>query len=127
MYGAVLWSDRCNGRALIWCEDHGNLAFFNGDEDRSSEVLNFEEGDLVSFKVRDGRGMRLAYEVEVVCADEYPTLAAGLRDAAQGPEEVEVTSPISNDAQSKIVPFDPAGKKRDHPIVCKTQRRTMAS
>ena len=29
MYGVILWSDQKAQRAVIWCEDHGKLAYFN--------------------------------------------------------------------------------------------------
>lgn len=127
MYGAVLWSDRCNGRALIWCEDHGNLAFFNSDADNDVDDLTFEEGDLVRFKVRDGQGMRLAFEVTVVSAEEYPSLAAGLRTAASAPRESNCGTPDGQAGRGKIVPFDPGAKDRDRPAARKLACDTMAS
>ncbi len=27
MYGVILWSDQEAQRAVIWCEDHGKLAY----------------------------------------------------------------------------------------------------
>lgn len=35
MYGVILWSDEITQKAVIWCEDHGRLAYFNPavDED----------------------------------------------------------------------------------------------
>lgn len=98
MYGAVLWSDQCTNRALIWCEDHGNLAFFDGAPD--DVCAAFEEGDLVTFKVRDGRGMRLAFEVEMVAADEYPSLAEGLRGISSDHSAQSLETP-----ERKILPF----------------------
>lgn len=110
MYGAVLWSDRCSNRALIWCEDHGSLAFFEGDRAEVSEPPSFEEGDLVSFKILDGRGMRLAFEVEVVSSDQYPYLAADLRGMTEA--ENLASSPSQTDADCKILPFTLSPERR---------------
>ena len=33
MYGVVLWIDKNAQKAVIWCEDHGNLAYFNPQTD----------------------------------------------------------------------------------------------
>ncbi|WP_057789568.1 hypothetical protein [Roseovarius atlanticus] len=101
MYGAVLWADRCTNRALIWCEDHGDLAFFEGEPANMSDASTFEEGDFVAFKIRDGRGMRLAFEVKVVTSDEYPRLARDLRGAAS--KDVAAASPAA--PERKILPF----------------------
>lgn len=103
MYGAVLWSDRCTNRALIWCEDHGSLAFFEGGNAELADTSTFEEGDLVSFKIRDGRGMRLAFEVEVVSSEQYPCLAEDLRGLTEA--ENLPSTPGQSDAGCKIVPF----------------------
>ena len=47
MYGVVLWSDKRLGNAVIWCEDHRNLAFFRQDSSPSGAECWFEPGDLV--------------------------------------------------------------------------------
>ncbi|WP_428516506.1 hypothetical protein [Roseovarius sp.] len=111
MYGAVLWTDRCTKRALIWCEDHGSLAFFDGDQSQFSEAPSFEEGDLVSFKIRDGRGMRVAFEIEIVSSEQYPFLAADLR----GMTEAQPLAPQSGQAgaASNILPFTPGRDRRN--------------
>ncbi|NIY98004.1 hypothetical protein HC022_17720 [Salipiger sp. HF18] len=32
MYGVVLWADHSDHKAVIWCEDHGDLAFYRNEE-----------------------------------------------------------------------------------------------
>ncbi len=32
MMGVVLWSDQQVGKAVIWCEDQGKLAYVTGDQ-----------------------------------------------------------------------------------------------
>lgn len=103
MYGAVLWADRSANRALIWCEDHGELAFFEGEPSGSPDASKFEEGDFVAFKIRDGRGMRLAFEVKVVATDEYPRLAADLLCANPDSDPGHAAATHSDDR--KILPF----------------------
>jgi len=103
MYGAVLWADRCSNRALIWCEDHGELAFFEGEPSDSTKASKFEEGDFVAFKIRDGRGMRLAFEVEVVATEEYPCLAADLRCATSDSDPGYAAAQDSK--ERKVLPF----------------------
>jgi len=28
MYGVIIWIEEKSGNALIWCDDHGQLAYF---------------------------------------------------------------------------------------------------
>lgn len=76
MYGAVLWSDPSSERALIWCEDHADLAFFAAE---CCSTPRLEAGDLVTFTLTTEKSMRVAQDVEVVATEEYPFLAHGLQ------------------------------------------------
>ncbi|MEO3414227.1 hypothetical protein AAFO92_06185 [Roseovarius sp. CAU 1744] len=103
MFGVVLWSDQVRNRAVIWCEDHGDLAFFNGDGSAGIENAEMEPGDLVQFDVRADRNMRLASKPRLVSSDEYPTLARDLKQAGKLPE----AAATADAASSKIVAFEP--------------------
>jgi hypothetical protein len=66
MLGVVLWSDASDRKAVIWCEDHGDLAYvrpadptFDGDE-------FFDAGDLVQFDVRTQSSLRIAHNTRLV-------------------------------------------------------------
>ena len=82
MYGVVLWIDKSAQKAVIWCEDHGNLAYFNPQTDtvasNKSENSNLEVGDLIKFHVRNWRSVRRASKVELVDAARFTDLAGGL-------------------------------------------------
>lgn len=105
MFGVVLWSDRQKNRAVIWCEDHGDLAFFKGDCGETLDSVDMEPGDLVQFSVRSERNMRFASHPRLVASDEYPTLAKDLRQAGQLPEVSVPATRKTGDA--KIVAFEP--------------------
>ena len=105
MFGVVLWSDRQKNRAVIWCEDHGDLAFYKGDCGETLDSVDIEPGDLVQFTVRAERNMRLASQPRLVASDEYPTLARDLRKAGQLPDADPVAKRSA--ADRKIVAFDP--------------------
>ena len=105
MFGVVLWSDQVRNRAVIWCEDHGDLAFYKGDAPADIEGTEMEPGDLVQFDVRSDRHMRLASNPKLVSSDEYPTLAQDLRQAGQQPA-ASIVAP-SETMSSKIVAFEP--------------------
>ncbi|TCL09738.1 hypothetical protein BXY66_1795 [Shimia isoporae] len=61
MLGVVLWHDKKRNRAVIWCEDHGKLAYFNGNEAlQGCDSNTLGEGDLVRFDVSEERTLRYA-------------------------------------------------------------------
>ncbi|WP_407493172.1 hypothetical protein [Pseudooceanicola sp. MF1-13] len=80
MYGVVLW--RCQGSkcAVIWCDDHGDLAFLNAETDLAGIVDNLEPGDLLRFDLRSGAEMREACNASRVTRDFAPDLAHMLDD-----------------------------------------------
>ena len=105
MFGVVLWSDQIRNRAVIWCEDHGDLAFFSGDDENVMDGAAMEPGDLVQFDVRSERHMRLASNPKLVATDEYPTLANDLMKAGS---DLDIQVKTHNRQSSgKIVVFDP--------------------
>jgi len=93
MYGVVLWIDKNAQKAVIWCEDHGNLAYFNPHIDTvasaKTENRNLEVGDLIKFQVRDWCSVRRASKVELVAAARFPDLAGGLAVAKAGLKQSE--------------------------------------
>lgn len=83
MYGVVLWSDRTQDRAVIWCEDHGDLAFYRGEGPASPGADAIAPGDMVQFDLDEGRGMRLARRPRLVAQDTHPTLTHELKRASR--------------------------------------------
>ena len=108
MYGVVLWSDQEQNRAVIWCEDHGDLAFYSGTETSVFDAPDLDAGDLVQFELTRSRNMRLAINPKLIAEDEYPTLAQALRDAGQEAEPAPVQQPSSG---ARIIPF---GQRREN-------------
>ena len=58
MIGVVLWSDPLAGKAVFWCEDQGDLAYFDGLNEDTDIKKAFAAGDMVSFDVRRDREFR---------------------------------------------------------------------
>ena len=58
MLGVVLWSDASDGKAVIWCEDQGDLAFLNSSEDSLRTDSFFDAGDLVQFDMQEVSSLR---------------------------------------------------------------------
>ncbi len=108
MFGVVLWSDNSQNRAVIWCEDHGDLAFFKGDESDGRGAVHLVPGDLVQFEMQEAHNMRLAVNPRMVASDQYPTLTMDLKNAGQSNDAM--TSSGSAEAQherrAKIIAFE---------------------
>ena len=83
MYGLVLWSDPEHRQAVIWCEDHGDLAFFRADPDRDNHALR--AGDLISCVPERSGGLRLVRAFELVTAGHRPDLGEALRSSGGAP------------------------------------------
>jgi len=114
MFGVVLWSSQAEGKAVIWCEDHGDLAFFNAtDEDMHDALFGFGAGDLVQFDLQQERLMRRASNPRLVSEGQFPDLpdsllATGFPDQARSnPAGPGATRP----AFGQTIPFSP--RKQD--------------
>ncbi|MFK7753141.1 MAG: hypothetical protein AB8B51_11395 [Sedimentitalea sp.] len=101
MFGVVLWSDTEVQKAVIWCEDHGDLAFYNHSADQGDAVAELDPGDWVQFEVTLDRHMRLATNPrlvsEALCPDIARTLDA-VRQQDCGPAPMRRGS-------ARIIPF----------------------
>lgn len=80
MFGVVLWSDAQAQSAVIWCEDHGDLAFYKRGERAGSEA--FDAGDWVQFDVTLESEQRFAVNPRLVAEGLYPELADRLSEVS---------------------------------------------
>lgn len=108
MFGVVLWSDTDDNKAVIWCEDHGNLAFYNGGNHPSLDVFDFDAGDLVQFELTEEQHMRYARNPKRVSQSLYPSLAEDLQSMTleHSKDEAEPSGPAAATFKSAdILPF----------------------
>ena len=78
MIGVVLWSDDREQKAVIWCEDHGNLAFFSNSSGGLMTGQRLDAGDVVQFDLEEERHHRVARNPRLLAENEFPTLAGDL-------------------------------------------------
>jgi hypothetical protein len=113
MLGVVLWSDCNDNKAVIWCEDHGNLAFFNGSEQARNSVIDFDAGDLVQFELEEERHMRLAQNPKRISEAFCPDIGQDLQAMALQEHTPKQTAPCRDAFKSAdILPFGP----RQNPV-----------
>jgi hypothetical protein len=99
MIGVVLWSDANPRKAVIWCEDQGDLAFYTQKEKEAG--VDLHEGDLIRFDLTLDRNFRRARNPFVI----EPAAGMALRD--QVPFRGPVREPAREECQ--IIAF-PAGR-----------------
>lgn len=111
MFGIVLWSDTDAEKAIIWCEDQGDLAIYRSKEGRSEDILN--KGDLVQFDLSMDRTQRIALNPKVIAEDYHSDLPEELKATAAPATPVQ---PVQQTAE--VIPFaafQAAASRRDAP------------
>ncbi len=116
MFGVVLWGCQQAQKAVIWCDDHGDLAFLDAEDVPSHETLGLTPGDLVRFDLQIDSQMRKAVNPRVIAEDQYPSLASTLEavgreaQAMSAPKEtrnqVAAEAPVT---PSCVIPFRVTG------------------
>ena len=99
MLGVVLWSDARDRKAVIWCEDQGDLAYVNGSEKSLNSTGFFDAGDLVQFEMCVEESTRRACNPRLVMEKAGTSLPAALR------KEVVPDDPPVKPVSKRVIPF----------------------
>ncbi|MCB1363064.1 MAG: hypothetical protein KDK02_03025 [Rhodobacteraceae bacterium] len=73
MFGVVLWSNPEENKAVIWCEDHGDLAYCR--QSGAERPVTLDAGDWVHFDLSTDRNMRVALNPRLISEGVYQGLA----------------------------------------------------
>ncbi|WP_347266990.1 hypothetical protein [Paracoccus sp. (in: a-proteobacteria)] len=102
MIGVILWSSPAREKAVIWCEDHGALAYMQGCESLAFPANWPQAGDLVELEVEEIDDLRHARQVALVSGgarSELPVLLREIGDRPRcGPPVLRV---IANDGPQR--------------------------
>lgn len=80
MSGVVLWANEHDGKAVIWCEDQGDLAYLtSGDLEDVYSGFSLDAGDLIEFDLEETAERRVAYNPELLHSGHALELAESLR------------------------------------------------
>jgi cold shock CspA family protein len=104
MLGVVLWTDQTEGKAVIWCEDQGKLAYLTGDQAALCADMNLQAGDMVSFSLRMDKRLRFAENLSLIEENSHVGLADALRPEQQAAPAQGTTEPLM-DQGAEIIPF----------------------
>jgi hypothetical protein len=116
MIGIVLWSDPNDCKAVFWCEDHGDLAYYSAEFDETEVTGIFTAGDMVQFDVFADAEFRRAANPELIQENAYDGLGKRLRVTAQN------TQTTANTSGGKVVEFRRKSVTAD-PILRRSERR----
>ncbi|MFP7570705.1 hypothetical protein [Marivita sp. S2033] len=79
MFGVVLWSDTDAQKAVIWCEDQGELAFYTPADTSIHDAPPLDAGDLIQFDLTVQQNVRKASNPQLLMQSHSPTLPETLR------------------------------------------------
>lgn len=98
MMGVVLWSDPDDQKAVFWCEDHGDLAYYDSADHAPAKVGLLRPGDMVEFDVSLQRKYRRAMNARVV----ETQVCSGLHDHLRNTADVGMTETPRPDAANVV-------------------------
>lgn len=104
MNGVVLWSDASQHKAVIWCEDQGDLAFYSQKQD----LVDLHEGDLICFDLFLQQNKRMAENLQVLQEASSVGLAHSLM--VSQPDAPVASDP--NQTTAQIIPFATRSKQK---------------
>ncbi|UWQ31369.1 cold shock domain-containing protein [Leisingera sp. M527] len=106
MIGVILWSDESLNKAVIWCDDQGDLAFYTKKASEDFHELN--PGDWVEFELTLSGNCRIAENLAVLLEQGSPGLADRLCAAAGRGAEAAGAGPENG----TVVPFPQQSVKK---------------
>lgn len=104
MIGVILWSDHNDRKAVIWCEDQGDLAFVSQGEPQPDGEDFFEVGDVVRFEVSLQRNLRLAHNPRRLNRNWGASLPDSLQSIPDTPGALRTTH------SAEVIPFRPGSR-----------------
>ena len=112
MLGVVIWSAEAESKAIIWCEDHGELAFFGQCQQETVSAERFKEGDLIQFDLAEFDNLRLARNPRRI-AQHYCSDLSGVIGKAQAVKSaIETDKAPMPASQSALIKFDREKRSR---------------
>lgn len=95
MIGVILWSDTLERKAVVWCEDQGDLAFLGSGCAKFDHLGELTAGDLLEFDVEIEGDLRRVNNPTLLKGYETHDVAASLKNTL---DATKVT-------MGKILPF----------------------
>lgn len=75
MFGVVLWTNKTDHSAIVWCDDHGDLAFYRANDSLSPESVPLDAGDLIQFSLKQTNTLRFVKDPQLLVRQKMSDLA----------------------------------------------------
>ncbi|WP_299546211.1 hypothetical protein [uncultured Tateyamaria sp.] len=118
MIGVILWSDPKTEKAVIWCEDHGDLAYLSRNDCTTIPDVFFDVGDMVEFDAFAERNLRKVSSARLLRQSLGTTLPDSLHQVRS---EKRALVDVADSAE--IIPFRLNAKARTIPAGMSQQLR----
>ena len=121
MIGVVIWADAAENKAVIWCEDQKDLAYFlpSAVSAKGNRPL---KGDLVEFDSFYRGSLRLAKNLSVVEAAAADGLGESLRSGASWARRNNIHRGAV--AASASIPERAEAERNDRPMPRREERES---
>jgi hypothetical protein len=86
MIGVILWSDTLARKAVVWCEDQGDLAFLGSGCVQHDYLGQLTAGDLLEFDVEIEGNLRCVNNPTLLKGYEMHDVAASLVSTLRAPK-----------------------------------------
>lgn len=110
MFGVIIWSDPIKGSAVIWCEDQGDLAYFDPQYKKAVGAMpispkRYQTGDLVQFETVVHLKQTYAINVQDVDPGNSDVVMPGVPRKSRAVSEAFATgAPLSSlDAAGEVI------------------------
>ena len=124
MFGVVLWSDMRDKKAVIWCEDHGDLAYYSQPE--RSEQAAFDAGDWVQFDLSMVGTCRMALNPRLIAEGVYAALAESLDAGGATDQKSGKPGGRRRDTDAaNVIPFSPSKEVLNDVAPARALRKTL--
>lgn len=100
MLGVVIWTAASENKSIIWCEDHGELAYLGQTPHKAACAERFDEGDFIQFDVTLMGKLRMAENPRRIAQHYCCDLNGVVKTAG------EIRSLIKDDQPAAPVNFD---------------------
>lgn len=105
MLGVVIWSAESESKAIIWCEDQGELAFLGQSPHKAASAERFDEGDLIQFDLTEIDNLRHARNPRRIAQHHFCDVSAVISTAGKLKDKMTALPEVSGNSASNVVPF----------------------
>ncbi|MEP5151883.1 hypothetical protein [Planktotalea sp.] len=107
MLGVVIWTAATENKAIIWCEDHGELAYLDQTPHKAVSAERFDEGDLIQFDLALMENVRLAQNPRRIAQHYCSDLDNVVKTAGQIKTLIEDDDQsVASPSMGNVVQFD---------------------